>query len=590
MGALSITFCMMHHARSVSLVFVLAALLTFSVFAPTVVMGDSITSRLCERQHSVGIRLARLLIDPEICNPAPPPATILDFSASPPSIEAGQSSLLSWDSTNATSCTASDGWSGGKSEDGTQSVSPAVTTAYTLSCTGAGGTVTKSATVTVTAAPIAPTLTLVKDLPNDSGGNAVAADFQAKIDGVNVPWSSAQTVSAGPHTASEVTLPGYTASVWGGDCAEDGTITLANGENKTCSITNDDQQATMTVIKHVINDNATPGTATAADFAIFVQGVSKPGSESGTIYNVNPGSYVVAEVLVSGYEGISSVGDCAGTIALGEHKTCTITNGDIAPELPTVLFSADPLTVHEGSLIDATSTLTWDSTNADSCVASNGWSGAKVADGAEVVQPTATTSITYVITCSGPGGTVAGSATLAVVPPAAVGKLLITEVLYDVDTATQGAETADEWVELFNGTDAEIDLTGYALKDNNGTIGDAFPQGTIIPANGFLVVLASDTTAGFWSIPQGTQTLVVDGDIGGNGLANGGDRIVLHDAQDAVLDSVSWGTDETAFAPSVHPDPTSDDFEGSSIGRTNNTTDTGAAADWEEKTTPTPGA
>jgi hypothetical protein len=42
------------------------------------------------------------------------------------------------------------------------------------------------------------------------------------------------------HTASETPHVGYTASIWGGDCAADGTITLLPGDVKTCTITNDD--------------------------------------------------------------------------------------------------------------------------------------------------------------------------------------------------------------------------------------------------------------------------------------------------------------------------------------------------------------
>lgn len=77
-------------------------------------------------------------------------APVVTISASPNSISAGQSSTITWSSTNATSCTASGGWSGTKGTSGTQSVSPTNTTTYTLACTGTGGNDTKSATVTVT--------------------------------------------------------------------------------------------------------------------------------------------------------------------------------------------------------------------------------------------------------------------------------------------------------------------------------------------------------------------------------------------------------------------------------------------------------
>jgi hypothetical protein len=66
------------------------------------------------------------------------------------------------------------------------------------------------------------------------------SDFQAYPDGAPVAWGVAQSVAPGVHTASESELLGYEATAWGGDCNEDGTVTIAFGENAVCSITNDD--------------------------------------------------------------------------------------------------------------------------------------------------------------------------------------------------------------------------------------------------------------------------------------------------------------------------------------------------------------
>ncbi|HRH24508.1 MAG TPA: hypothetical protein PK109_02885, partial [Candidatus Paceibacterota bacterium] len=81
---------------------------------------------------------------------APPPAPTSSFAASPTSITSGGSSTLSWSSTNATSCTGT-GFSTGGATSGAATVSPTTTSSYSLSCSGAGGTVNKSATITVTA-------------------------------------------------------------------------------------------------------------------------------------------------------------------------------------------------------------------------------------------------------------------------------------------------------------------------------------------------------------------------------------------------------------------------------------------------------
>ena len=82
---------------------------------------------------------------------APPPTVTL--TADPGSIASGQTSTLAWTTTNATACRASDGWTGARSTSGSESVAPASTTSYTLSCTGTGGTASQSTTVTVGATP-----------------------------------------------------------------------------------------------------------------------------------------------------------------------------------------------------------------------------------------------------------------------------------------------------------------------------------------------------------------------------------------------------------------------------------------------------
>lgn len=181
----------------------------------------------------------------------------------------------------------------------------------------------------------AATLTLVKNVTNDNGGSAVANDFQGKIDGSNVAWGVPTVVTIGGHTASEVNLPGYAAGTWGGDCASNGAVSLAAGENKTCTITNDDIAPRLNVIKHVINDNG--GAKVAGDFTMNVTGTnvsstSFAGSETGTQVTLNAGSYSVDEMNLSGYTKTLGA-NCSGTIAIGETKTCTITNDDQAATL-----------------------------------------------------------------------------------------------------------------------------------------------------------------------------------------------------------------------------------------------------------------
>lgn len=81
-----------------------------------------------------------------------PPAPTLTLTATPATLNAGASVTLSWSTANATSCTASGGWSGSKPTSGSQDVAVASgSTTFTLGCTGAGGSISRSATVTASA-------------------------------------------------------------------------------------------------------------------------------------------------------------------------------------------------------------------------------------------------------------------------------------------------------------------------------------------------------------------------------------------------------------------------------------------------------
>src|SRR6188472_2916536 len=68
----------------------------------------------------------------------PPTVTL---TANQTSLEQGDSAQLTWSSTNATSCTASGGWSGNRATSGAATSEPLLEpTVFNLSCTGSGGT------------------------------------------------------------------------------------------------------------------------------------------------------------------------------------------------------------------------------------------------------------------------------------------------------------------------------------------------------------------------------------------------------------------------------------------------------------------
>lgn len=82
-------------------------------------------------------------------------APTVNFTASAASVTAGQTVQLTWSAQNATSCSAAgnSGWTGNEPLAGTTAVSIAANVTLTLTCTGAGGSVTQSVSVAVTTPP-----------------------------------------------------------------------------------------------------------------------------------------------------------------------------------------------------------------------------------------------------------------------------------------------------------------------------------------------------------------------------------------------------------------------------------------------------
>jgi len=82
-------------------------------------------------------------------DPAVPNNVRIDsFTATPDAIRTGESATLAWATTNATSVSIAPGI-GGVAGDGSQQVSPAANTTYTLTAEGQGGPVTRQVTITV---------------------------------------------------------------------------------------------------------------------------------------------------------------------------------------------------------------------------------------------------------------------------------------------------------------------------------------------------------------------------------------------------------------------------------------------------------
>lgn len=239
-----------------------------------------------------------------------------------------------WTPTGATTLGANTTFAG--TVIGDAGITVGANTTWTGRALAFGGTVTTD-TSTITVPTCAPgILRVVKQVVNNNGGSAVASDFNVHVknSGTDVSGSPAAgagspgtsySLPAGTYNVSEDTNAQYNAS-FSGDCDASGNVTLALGEDKTCTITNDDRTASINVVKTVVNDNGQ--TKVVDDFPLFVDGSPVTAGDTNVFA---PGTHTVTEAFDPDYTPTFS-GDCDenGNISLvpGDNKFCIVINDD----------------------------------------------------------------------------------------------------------------------------------------------------------------------------------------------------------------------------------------------------------------------
>jgi peptidoglycan-associated lipoprotein len=171
--------------------------------------------------------------------PAPPtPAPTASLTAEPPAVDLGQSVVLNWRTTDATSVSI-DGL-GPVAVNGTQTVTPSSSTNFHLVAKGDGGTAEANVRVTVRV-PTAPTTTSTDN--GNSGANDASADkvFHQNVPDIFFDYDSytlrAEGVSSAQKAAAYLTAHPEIKVVIGGYCDERGSAeyNLALGENRANS-------------------------------------------------------------------------------------------------------------------------------------------------------------------------------------------------------------------------------------------------------------------------------------------------------------------------------------------------------------------
>ncbi len=182
-------------------------------------------------------------------------------------------------------------------------------------------------------------------------------------------------VFAGDYQLSESGPAGFEGSVWectGGVVAGD-VVTVPNGGNVTCTITNTAVAPTLTLVKQ-INDPGNVGTAVPTDWTLTATGPSTisgvTGSATVTNAAVAVGDYALTEsgpanytasdwTCVDAQQATVPVTDDTISLTEGQAVTCTIVNTPVPPSWA-ITKSADPVsgsTVQPGDEIVYTITL-----------------------------------------------------------------------------------------------------------------------------------------------------------------------------------------------------------------------------------------
>ena len=119
-------------------------------------------------------------------------------------------------------------------------------------------------------------------------------------------------------------------------------------------------------------------------------------------------------------------------------------------------------------------------------------------------------------------------------------------VLFMNEVFSRGTVEDPDWIEIYNSSSGDIDLTGYKIYDVGGYSGTKpkkeFPDGTIIPANGFYVIIVDDD------------------DPSGFGLGKNGEEIWLEDPNGVVIDNYIFQAMEETQSYGRQPDGTANFF------------------------------
>ena len=108
-------------------------------------------------------------------------------------------------------------------------------------------------------------------------------------------------------------------------------------------------------------------------------------------------------------------------------------------------------------------------------------------------------------------------------------------IINEISYSSSADFNSGDWTEIYNRQNDPVDLSGWKLKDSNPENEYVIPQGTVIPANGYLV-LCEDISS---FISEFHYLIHLRGNTG-FGLKNEDEVVKLLDADDHLVDSVHY--------------------------------------------------
>jgi hypothetical protein len=209
---------------------------------------------------------------------------------------------------------------------------------------------------------------------------------------------------------------------WSGNEPTTGTLVVSPTASSTYTLTCTSPTGTSSPVSATITVNPpAPSVSITASTGSIVDGGSTTLTWSSTYATtcLASGSWSGSEPT-SGTLAVSPTVTSTYTITCSNSTgnsparstTIAVTPAPVQVQPPTVALAASATAVLPGG----SSTLTWSSTNATSCVASGAWSGSEAVAGSLTVTPPATSTYTMVCT-NASGSSPAKSITVAVTPP-----------------------------------------------------------------------------------------------------------------------------------------------------------------------------